>query len=37
MPNDSREVRYFYMEDRATATELASKAGSALAALELRA
>ena len=27
MPNDSREVRYFYMEDRATATELAGQDG----------
>ncbi len=33
MPNDSREVRYFYMEDRTTATELATKATSTLAAL----
>jgi hypothetical protein len=33
MPNDSREVRYFYPDDREAATALAAKATAALASL----
>jgi hypothetical protein len=33
MPNDSREVRYFYTEDRDAANALATKTGAALAGL----
>ena len=33
MPNDSREVRFFYPEDREAATSLATKTGAALATL----